>query len=137
MEHDRWLNGKWELLSFFWYTSRLSDSFQSGSLPPIKALFPLLPLACFGTVLEESEGKWEGDFFEVIFVPFKAVWMQFIIGEHDEGLNGKSGLFSFFCHDFQTYRQDRHCLCIVQGGLRMNDQKGNFSFPRSPIMRRT
>jgi hypothetical protein len=48
--------------------SRLSDCFQSGSLPPIKAPFPFLPLACFGTVLEESEGKWEGDFSEAIFV---------------------------------------------------------------------
>ena len=29
-------------------------------ITPIKAPSPVLPLACFGTVLEESEGKWEG-----------------------------------------------------------------------------
>jgi hypothetical protein len=134
--------GKTETGNYFHFLGTLSG-FPAFRLIPkrfmttIKAPSPLLPLAGFERVNLESEGKWEGDFFEVIFVPFKAVWMQFIIGEHDEGLNGKSGLFSFFCHDFQTYRQDRHCLCIVQGGLRMNDQKGNFSFPRSPIMRRT
>jgi hypothetical protein len=34
----------------------------------IKAPFPLLPLTGFGSVSLESEGNWEGDFSEAIFV---------------------------------------------------------------------
>jgi hypothetical protein len=76
--------------------------------------------------VRESESKWEGNFPEPIFVRFMEVWIQLTAMEHDGGQSGKSGLFSFFCRDSQTYRKDGRRRCIVEGYSRLDDQKGNL-----------
>jgi hypothetical protein len=106
---------------------RLSDGLNSCHL--LKHLSPPLPVRCFGGGVRESDGKWEGNFPEPIFARFMEVWIRLRTMEHDGGQSGKSGLFSFFCHDFQTYRKVGRRLCIVQGCSRLDDQKGNLFLP--------